>query len=108
MHHRQHSRCAVRHVKVLGLSLGARRLRRRRALVASATEPRAASRPFGFDRMALERAGPILRCVIDAQDHQLLMPIADIDAINHEERHAWNADLVRALHEASVAESRSP
>ena len=35
----------------LRLVLGARRLRRRRALVLR-TEPRAASRPFGFDRMA--------------------------------------------------------
>jgi hypothetical protein len=47
-----------------------------------------------------------LRCVIDAQDDQFLISIADIDAIDHEERHARNADLVRAVHDASVTKSR--
>jgi hypothetical protein len=42
---------------------GARRLRRRRALVLR-TEPRAASRPFGFDRMARELQNARSNCAI--------------------------------------------
>ena len=45
--------------------------------------------------------------MIDAQDHELLISIADVDAIDDEEWHAWKADLVRAMHDASVSKSRS-
>ena len=85
--------------------LGARRLRRHHALVASATEPRSASRPFGFDRVALKCIGSILRCVIDAQDTSSSFR-SPTSTDRPRERHAWNADLVRAVHNASLSKSR--